>query len=228
MIKNKTDAELLADLKSLRTQEKEVLLEILQHLQEVELRGLALKSGFESLYEYCQTDLGYTKDEAYYRIQALRLMKAVPEVQEQIRSGSVGLTILARAQCAFNQEDRRRKSVQAPVLTAAEKSDFVSTLENQSTRNCERKMAAQFPDQQKVFEKTMPIAARRTMIQLVVDDGLLAQLEVLKGLTSHSNPQNNWEGLIKILVKQGFKKYEKQLGTELCETMVMRQLAALK
>src|SRR5690606_30716622 len=106
------------------------------------------------MYEFCLNELGYSKDEAYIRIQGIRALKSVPEIEEKIRSGDLTLSVLAKTQVAFNKENQRRKDENKPALTKQEKTHALNAVEKSSTRNCDRVLATLFPEVQVIPEKT--------------------------------------------------------------------------
>ena len=69
------DSELIAKLKNLVAQEKEITLEILDFLREVEARQLHLARGFSSLFEFCIKELGYSEGAANRRISSMKSEK---------------------------------------------------------------------------------------------------------------------------------------------------------
>ncbi|MES2965761.1 MAG: hypothetical protein V4760_17905, partial [Bdellovibrionota bacterium] len=95
--------------------EREVLTDVLQHLQEVDRRRLYSKHKFPSLFGYATKRLGYSEDQAGRRISAMRLLKELPAIESKIESGALTLSHLVRAQSMFRREkkaDRKRTSVQ--------------------------------------------------------------------------------------------------------------------
>ncbi|MGZ3712505.1 MAG: hypothetical protein ACXVBE_12155, partial [Bdellovibrionota bacterium] len=98
----KSDLELLQDLKGLVTRERVLLVELLTHLREVEARQLHLERGYSTLFKFCRGELGYSEQETQIRIQAMRLMKDLPETEEKFSSGELSLTVAAKSQAAFH------------------------------------------------------------------------------------------------------------------------------
>ncbi|MBX9766475.1 MAG: hypothetical protein K2X47_04310, partial [Bdellovibrionales bacterium] len=64
-LKSLKDEVLLANIKKLVAQEREILTSVLHHLREVERRRLFSSLGFSSLYSYAVGALGYSEDQAY-------------------------------------------------------------------------------------------------------------------------------------------------------------------
>src|SRR5690606_39702617 len=92
------------------------------------------------MFAFCTRFLGYSEAEAHIRIQAMRLMKVMPVVEEKIKSGEISLSVAAQAQSHFRREDLKRKVEQKPKLSLAEKESVLQELNGTSTREAERKL----------------------------------------------------------------------------------------
>src|SRR5262245_23324910 len=134
-----SDQSLVEELKSLVAKERSVLLELLRHLREVERRKLFLARGCSSLFAFCTDVLGYSGPEAHVRIQAMRLTKAVPEVESHLEQGALTLTAAAQAQGCFRREEKADRP-----LSSEMKQEIVVELLNTSTREVEKKLAEHF------------------------------------------------------------------------------------
>lgn len=209
-IRSKTDERLLADLSLLRSTEKTTIADILLYLYEVDRRRLHLSRGFSSLYEFCLEELGYNKDEAYYRISAMRLISDVPEVESQLREGSLSLTVAAKAQIAFRRENQKRKEERALPLDVSQKREVLLDLAQCTKKESEKALALHFP-QVAPQEKTQPLCQNRTLLQFSVDDELMVKLEKVKCLLAHKNPAYQWESLISDLTDMALAKLDPEL-----------------
>src|SRR5437868_12891 len=99
-----SDKSLLENLHRLVRNEREVTLQILHHLREVERRSLYAKLSYSSLFEYCTQELKYSAGNAHRRISSMRLLKELPELEAKIENGTLNLSVLAQAQSFFKQE----------------------------------------------------------------------------------------------------------------------------
>jgi hypothetical protein len=90
----KSDTYLLKKIKEIRNQEKNYTSQILDLLIEIERRRLFADLGHSSIFHYCIDELGYSKNEAYCRINAMRLIRKIPEVKKEISNGSISLLAL--------------------------------------------------------------------------------------------------------------------------------------
>jgi len=125
-ISHLSDKALLQQTLLLVKKEKELLSEILLHLREVNRRRLYCDLGYGSLFQYCVKQLGYSEDQAYRRINALKLVKEMPEIQEQIASGELSLSTLSVAQSLFKAD------------ATVDKKKVIQALRNKSKREAEK------------------------------------------------------------------------------------------
>ena len=118
-----SDRELLRETSNLVRHERHLQGAIIDHLAEIEARGLYLQRGFSSLFDYAVRELGYSDAAAARRIGAMRLCADQPHAREGLRDGSLTLSAAAELQWAFDRQ-RRRGSISgtaaiAPVGSAA-------------------------------------------------------------------------------------------------------------
>ncbi len=166
---------------------------VLRHFQEIE--GRRLWTGAGSLYKYIAATFGLTADQIYPRLQAMRLMRAVPEVEKKIEEGALSVTNALKAQQAFTSESKER------VVSLEEKRQVLDTLSHASTKEADHILAQKYPETQKPCEKIKPVAQNQNLIQFYVDDVTLKQIEELKAKYSHQMPSGKMEDLIKILIQ---------------------------
>ncbi len=195
------NAELLETLKNLVKKERAALTEILRHLREVETRRLFLARGFPSLFAFCTKALGYSEGEAHVRIQAMRLLTALPQVESHIEAGRLSLTVAAQAQSKF----RKYEKTSTPIK-AAQKTAIVEELLDSSAREAERKLATHFPETKLPRDKMRPLTKELTRIEFNANQQLCEKLEKLKALLAHKNFSGRMDLLIEELADQALKK----------------------
>jgi 5-methylcytosine-specific restriction endonuclease McrA len=199
---SKADGVLISELKTLVAREREVTTQVLHYLREVELRKIHLERGYPSLFEFTVRELGYSSGSAYRRIQAMRLLKALPELEPQIQSGVLSLSVAAKAQSYFREESKRRR------IDAREKKETVRGLLGLSSRECERKLAALSPEAALPKERARSVTDELTQIQFLADRALLGKLERLKQLMAHRNFEGSYAKLFDQLADLALKKLE--------------------
>jgi len=105
-LKSLSDKALVQQLHQLIRQEKQLTLQILPHLAEVDRRELYMKWGFSSLTDYCVSHLGYCESSAGRRVCAARVIRRCPEVYDLLQSGKVTFSAVIVASGAFTPHDK--------------------------------------------------------------------------------------------------------------------------
>ena len=118
-----SDRELLRETSNLVRHERHLQGAVIDHLAEIEARGLYLERGFSSLFDYAVRELGFSDAAAARRIGAMRLCTDQADAREGLRDGSLTLSAAAELQWAFHRQRRRgsisRAAAIAPVGSAA-------------------------------------------------------------------------------------------------------------
>ena len=112
-----SDRELLRETRNLVRHERHLQGAVIDHLSEIEARGLYLQRGFSSLFDYAVRELGYSDAAAARRIGATRLCADQPDAREGLRDGSLTLSAAAELQWAFDRQ-RRRGSISGTAAIA--------------------------------------------------------------------------------------------------------------
>ena len=99
--------QLLLQTKNLVQKERQINIQVLHHLQEIEKRKLYLDRGFPSLFEYAVKELGYSHSAAYRRIKSMRLCRDIPQAASRIQTGSLNLTTASQLQTFFEKKKRK-------------------------------------------------------------------------------------------------------------------------
>ena len=155
-LKNLSDQKLLATTSKIVLEEKRLTSLVLEHLQEIENRKVYCDLGIESLFKYCTRILKYSEAEASVRVNATRLIKAVPKAKEKIDKGELNLTNASAIQRFFNNN-------QTP---AEEKGHVVEKVKGKSTR-----------DTNKILDQMSGIQRNKT---ITLGERLLSKLEKIQ------------------------------------------------
>lgn len=196
-MKHLNDHELESTLTASVGREREAIAEVLRCLREVEARNLYATRGYPSLFAYCTDKLKYSEPEAMLRIQSMRLMRAVPDVEEKIERGALSMSVAAQIQNA----SRREK------LPAATTRALVQELTGVSKRDAEKKLAERFPEAPSP-EKIRPLGAELIEIRFTISKEEASLLERLLDRRAHSNFDRKYRELFMALVSKELKKIE--------------------
>lgn len=112
-------------LKTLVAQERELSVQILRRLIEVEDKKLFLDWGFGSLFAYLTKELGYCDASAGRRTAAMRLLRVEKGLGEKLESGAITLTAAAQVHTTLKQ-------MKAP--SPETRKELLRVVEGKSTR----------------------------------------------------------------------------------------------
>lgn len=188
---------LLEKIKSLVKLEQRTTAEILKSLCQVEKDKLYIDLGYSSLFRYLCEELGHSEGEATRRINACRMMKEFPQIQEKVQNGELNLTNLSRAAQTFKQCN----------LNTVEKSKVLEKIENKSTREVDQILFSLTDTKVEVKEKQRRVSKDQVAVSLVLNDEEIAQIEKLKGRMNRAKNLTTKE-LIMNLVAKELKKSE--------------------
>ena len=88
---------------------------LIDHLDEIDRRGLALRRGYSSLFDYAVRELGFSDASAQRRIQTMRLCRRHGWVRAELQSGKFDLTSAALLETAFAGAERQGRSGRGPA-----------------------------------------------------------------------------------------------------------------
>lgn len=190
-IKRLPDSQLIDKTDSLVKEERELLTDILHHLAEIERRRLYSEYGYKSLIDMAIQRFGYSSDQAWRRVQAMRLMTALPEIEEKINSGALNLTHLGLAQTLFKQE---AKTV---ALSNERKAAIIEEIENTTTREAER-IVLKHSSSPKAFAPDRERVLNDDLVEYKFSgsNAIAEKAKILKGLLAHSDPNANMAELV--------------------------------
>ena len=103
------DQQLLEQTKRLAANQRSLEVHILDHLDEIDRRGLVLRRGFSSLFDYAVRELRFTDAAAQRRIQAMRLCRRHGWVRASLQNGELSLTSAAQLETTFAGAERAER-----------------------------------------------------------------------------------------------------------------------
>lgn len=196
-----SDQQLMFNAKALVQQESHLLIKILHHIKEIDNRRLYADYKQPGLLELVMKELGYPRDQALRRIQAMRMMRENPIVEEKIESGKLNLTTIGLVQTLFSHEKKAGKP-----LSAEEKASVINKVCGHSTREVQRLIFSMSSLPVKLNEKIKMIAPDLYELMAVIDEETNSMIEKLKGLLAHSHPNLSNGELLKMLSEIGLKE----------------------
>jgi len=206
-----SNARLVAGLKELAQKDGWTEARIVAHLAELDARRLHLRQG-KSLFEYCQTDLGLSENQAYYRIAAARLARKFPIVFELLERRELHITALP---------------LLGKYLTSENHLELLREARGLSRRELLQALArrAPLPDMPSRMRKLRgsagifragptgalePLSEENYRLQLNISRALLEKLELARDLMSHANRAGDLAVVVERAVDLLIEKLQKR------------------
>ena len=204
-LKTLPDSELLSQTRSLAAEERRLGVEILHRLREIESRQLHVKEGYTSLHEFAVQALSYSDGAAHRRIQAMRLLRNLPEAEASLKTGELTLSNASQLQDFFRAESKLGKAY-AP----AQKLDLMSELKGKSTRQAQALLMERSPEA--VPRETLrPLGQEQSKLTVVVSRELEEKLKRLKNLLAHRLPGATYAELLDAMADLALRAVDPRL-----------------
>lgn len=224
-----SSSELLARTKTLVLEERRATVALIEHLEEIQTRLLYAELGYSSLWEFATRELGLSEGAAQRRIQAMRLVRDVPEAKEKIESGLLSLSNAAKVQ-SFRQAEKKQGRKPDPIA-------LIKQVESLSQKECEKVLYQISPESLPAERERIVSAEGAREIKLIVSAQLYEKLERLKGLLAHSMTRSNqgatlgsslvasYADLLEYMADQSLRVIEKKKGISLAASQLKLQSA---
>jgi hypothetical protein len=205
-LKSLSDTELLTEIRSLSSEERRLGVEVLYRLKEIEARKLYALQGYASLHEFTVRELKYSDGAAHRRIQAMRLLKDLPAIEEKLKSGELTLSNASQLQDFLRAEKKLGKTYEAE-----EKQKLAEDLSGKSTRQAQAILTEISPEAMPK-ESLRAISMTEAKLTLVISQPLQEKLDRLKGLLAHQLPEAaTYAELLEKLADVALSKFDPQL-----------------
>jgi hypothetical protein len=201
-----SDTDLITSLKKEVLEERKKMMSVLEHLREVDRRKLYAEHECDSLWAFCIKELKYSNGSAGRRVRAMRLIREIPTLKEDLLEGKQNLTSLSQAQSFFQIEEK----AQEKRMTTEQKKEVLEKIEDKPTRDCEKELLklSSAPIQISHPEKKREIDETYTELKLVLNAAAMRKLARIKALRSHANPSMNYAELFEYMADEVLKKID--------------------
>ena len=94
-LKKLPSTELVSELNSIRSTERETVAEVIRYLEEIDTRQYYRDLGYSSLFTFCTECLGYSESSAQRRICSARAFRVDQRIYQLIKTGDVTITTVS-------------------------------------------------------------------------------------------------------------------------------------
>jgi hypothetical protein len=198
-----SDSELLFKTELAAKNEKYATLELLRYLVQVDERRAYATRECSTLYAYVLTVLGYSEKESNERVNAVRLMRNVPDVEAKIESGKLSMTTASRVQQFLNVERKTGNE-----FSDLEASLLVETCRGQSKRKLEKTLLAQSSNEALVIQKERitEVSVEYTELKFLIPESTFQKLEEVKNLIGNESLKDIFDLALESLLNEVKKK----------------------
>ncbi len=194
--------ELVTETENAIRQERLCTATVIKLFEEIYVRRLYLERGFPSLFEMATAHFGYSASAAQRRINSMKLVHDLPDLENKIESGELSLSTAATLHSFFTAEKKEQKT-----YSASEKLRVVRSCMNKSARDVERTLVTLSPEREK-RESLTYTSEERLRLSVSISEDLHKKINRLKDLWSHSNPDLSTEVLLEKVVEMALEKVD--------------------
>jgi hypothetical protein len=206
-----TDDELLHALKGVVERDRCAQADLLEHLAEVDARGLFRREGYASMYRYCTQFLNFSEGAAYHRIAAARAARKYPAVLQRVRSGELhvsGVATLAPHLTTENHlalleaaKHKTKREIQELIADQRPKPDAAPIVRRMpppasgSAKRSSRPWARErnSHDAARAAPMAEPLGRDRFKVQFTDGRGVYEKLKKAQALLRHAIPDGDLE-----------------------------------
>jgi Txe/YoeB family toxin of Txe-Axe toxin-antitoxin module len=202
-LKYLTDKQLLKDTKQLSQDDRKLTSRILHHIKEIDSRKLYTELGYSSLFRYVVQELGYSEGSAGRRVSAARLLQEIPEIEKKIESGDLTLSNISKASDKFKEFAVTDKTLKKEIL---------NTIENTSTRDCEKTLS-------EIVNPSIPMFSQPKVHAFYLSEDNFQKYEDIRALLAHHKLSRDeifkkvFEIALNKLIDQKFKTSSTKITT---------------
>ena len=200
---NMTNEELLLTLKNASADERTVTARIVELIAEAVHRKLWAERGYPSAHQWLVKELGYSDSSAGRRLDAARILNAVPDVADKLAAGTLTLSALSQVQSAIFREERRTGC----ELPEDYQREVVRKIEHLSSAGAARVIAIEFPEIARAPKESLkPIGTDGWSLTVALDAEQMTALLRARELLSHSHPGASWAEVLAHLATEHAKR----------------------
>ncbi|MES2854913.1 MAG: HNH endonuclease [Bdellovibrionota bacterium] len=232
-LKHLSDDAVLNKIKNEVQSERTATANVLHYLREVDRRRLYSKLKCKCLVSFAIKYLKYSESEAWLRVSAMKLLNELPEIESKINDGSLQLSNIVLARRAFFQESKANNlksaaaetnaqgnlvlsetSDQAQVTpvqgarTSTEKLAVLQKLENVSKSQAKKIIAQETGVKIQGSESVRELSNGKVELKTIHSKETLQNIERLKGVLAHSNPNISTSELIDLAIAKLCEKVD--------------------
>src|SRR5690606_3893855 len=160
---------------------------------------LFAKLGYSSLHKYLIHELGYSESAAFRRVQALKLVREVPESKEMIESGELTLTNIASVQTMLKGHDSEIKK------------QAINKVKKKTSSEAQDLLFKMVPDKEKKpRDIKKKVSSTHTRLSVTLSSTVMDKMEKVKAMTKKYHNEELINYLLDLAIEQKEKANNKK------------------
>jgi hypothetical protein len=196
LIRRKKIMLIVEKLKLLVASERKITAEIIEHIQEIDQKKIYAQMGYPTLFAFLTEYIGYAAASAQRRIEAARLLTAVPEVKEDIKSGNLNLSQVAMVSQMIRQKQKEKPEVK---IGSDDKKTLLFSIKNQNFESSQKIISQTLDLDIKQFDKKVIQKDESVRLEITFSKEQMKVFNRVKELLSHINPSASTAEIIEYL-----------------------------
>ena len=208
---------LILKLQSLVTTERKITRQILECINEIEIRKIHLARGYSSMFDFMTKHIGYSAGAAQRRLESARLIRSLPvdlktNVVVKIEEGKLQLSQLTLVQKMIREKnkDTTRK------INSFQKNEILQNIENKTIKETEILLAQKLDLKIPTIDKQQCHKDESISLTMTFSKEEFELLEKIKNIKSNSLERLTIKDTILHLAKIELKKKATQKFSEKC------------
>ncbi len=189
--------ELLFRTENLVQTERKIMHLVLTYILEIMNRKLFADLGFDSMYSMMIKKYGYSETSALRRIDAAKLLRAVPEVADRLKSGTLNLSQAVQLQKCLELEAKKGE-----VVSESKTQEILDSLKNCNGFETRQVLAKEFDMPVKIQEVVRPQKDESVRLEMTFTKEQFEELKQAKSLLSHIAHGGSWADVISVLASK--------------------------
>ena len=203
----------IAQLRQLVQTERKITAEIIELIREIDQKRYYLDYGHTSMFSFLVKEMGYTPSAVMRRIDAARLMREIPELQNDLKSGAINLSQVSMLAQAVRQKQKEIKGSQKKnafkeigvsqrQVSTETKSVLLEKVKSQDLIATQKIIAQGLDLKVQAYEKKSYQKDESVRWEVIFTKEQLQDLERVKELISHQYPNPTMSEVFSFLAKQ--------------------------
>ena len=201
--------QIVEKLKLLVASERKITSEIIEQIQEIDRMKIHVQMGYSTLFSFLTEYIGYSAASAQRRIEAARLLNSVPEVKNDIQSGSINLSQVALVAQSIRQKQKEMPEAQ---INAKEKKELLDRVKNQSLESSQKIISQTLDLSIKAFDRKSVQKDDSVRLEVTFTKEQMNALNKVKSLISHINPSATVAEVFEFLAQDYLKRKDPMQG----------------